>query len=223
MVDRKRLMELIPWYLNGTLTGAELEAVENFVLHDPQGKAALAKYQRLRLLFRPEDLKHPPDGVEERLFDRIRSQSSEQLGILHPYALGLSMVILVLLWVIIRPGVILNWRVAGGEVTSFKVYRANADGSKLLMLDEVPAEEVMTQYSYVDLFAWPFKAYVYSVEGMNRSTSLGTSIVTTSPAMIALPGQVALICASFISGYGLILLIRYRKLLLIGNMRLSAV
>ena len=223
MVDRKRLMELIPWYLNGTLTGAELEDVEDYVLHDPQGKAALADWQRVRLLIKPEDFKLPPDGVQTRLFDRIRAQSSEQLGILHPYALGLSLVILVLLWVIIRPGVILNWRVAGNEVTSFKIYRSEAEGNKLQMLDEVPAEEAMTQYSYVDLFAWPFKEYVYSVEGMNQSTSLGTSVVTTSPAMIALPGQVALICASFISGYGLILLIRYRKLLLIGNLRLTAI
>jgi hypothetical protein len=61
------------------------------------------------------------------------------------------------------------------------------------------------------------------VEGMNQAISLGTSQVAASPALIALPGQVALICASFISGYGVILLIRYRKLLLIGNIRFAAV
>ena len=87
----------------------------------------------------------------------------------------------------------------------------------------MPAELGTIGYTYVDLFAWPFGEYVYYVEGMNQSVSLGTSKITTNPALIALPGQVALVCASLISGYGIILLIRYRKLLLIGNMRLSAV
>ena len=168
-------------------------------------------------------LKLPPEEVEARLLDRIRSQSSEQLGILHPYALGLSLVILVLLWAIVRPGVFLSWHVAGGEVTSFRIYRSEANGRNYQMLDEVPAEVATTGYTYVDLFAWPFREYVYYVEGMNQSVSLGTSKVTTSPALIALPGQVALVFASFISGYGLIIVDPLRKLLLIGNTQLSAV
>ena len=223
MVERKRLIELIPWYLNGTLTGAELEAIENFVRNDPEGKAALAEGLRVQQLIKPKGLILPPEEIETRLFERIRSHSSEQLGILHPYALGLSLVILVFLWTIIRPGVILNWRVAGSEVTSFRIYRSEANGTNYQMLDEVPVEVMRTGYTYVDLFAWPLKEYVYYIEGMDQSNSLGTSQVTTSPAFIALPGQLALILASFISGYGLILLIRYRKLLLIGNIRLSAV
>lgn len=223
MVDRKKLIELIPWYLNGTLKATEQKELEKFVHNDPVGRAALAEWQRVQLLMQQDAVKLPPEGIEARLIDRIRSRSSEQLGILHPYALGLSFVILALLWAIIRPGVILNWRVTGSEVTSFRIFRSEADGSKYQMLDEVPVDAVKIGYTYVDLFAWPFSEYVYYVEGVNHSVSLGTSQITTDPVLIALPGQVALICASFICGYGVILLIRYRKLLLIGNIHPAAI
>jgi hypothetical protein len=223
MIDRKKLIELIPWYLNGTLTGTELEEVDDFVTHDPEGRAALAEWKSLHFIIHVEEGKLPPAEIETRLFDRIRSQSIEQLGIFHPYALGLSLVIMVLLWAIIRPGVNLQWNITGSQVTSFRIYRSEADGNQYQLLDEFPADFSRTAYAYVDLFAWPFTEYIYYVEGMNQAISLGTSQVAASPALIALPGQVALICASFISGYGVILLIRYRKLLLIGNIRFAAV
>jgi hypothetical protein len=223
MVDRKKLIELIPWYLNGTLTGTELEEVDDFVTHDPEGRAALADWKRVHFIMHVDEVRLPPAEFETRLIDRIRSYSIEQLGIFHPYALGLSLVILVLLWAIIRPGVNLQWNISGSQVTSFRIYRSEADGKKYQLLDEFPADSSRTGYTYVDLFAWPFIDYIYYVEGMNQAISLGTSQVAASPALIALPGQVALICASIFSGYGVILLIRYRKLLLIGNISLAAV
>jgi hypothetical protein len=223
MVDRKQLIELIPWYLNGTLNRREYEEVEDFVNNDPEGRSALEDWRRVRLLIHVEERKTPPAGIEVRIFDRIRSQSLEQLGIFHPYALGLSLVILVLLWAILRPGVILQWRMSDDQVTSFRIYRSEVDGSNYQLLDELPVNASGSDCSYVDLFIWPLKEYIYYVEGINAIGGSGISQVISSPALIALPGQLALICASFFIGYGVVLLIHYRQLLLIGNIRMSAV
>jgi len=223
MVDRKHLIELIPWYLNGTLSEKELDEVDDFVTNDPEGKFALDEWMRIRLLVHSEERKLPPEGIEVRIFDRIRSQSAEQLGLFHPYALGLSLVILVLLWAIIRPGVILRWKVADDEIISFRIFRSEQSGNNYRFLDELPVGDSGTVYSYVDLFIWPLNDYIYYVEGINATGSSSISQVISSPALIALPGQLALICASFFIGYGIVLLIRYRQILLIGNTRLTAV
>jgi len=223
MIDRKQLIELIPWYLNGTLTGVELQEVELFIKNDPEGLAALEEWRRVQILMHVDAETKPPVEVEIRLFDRIRSQSFEQLGIFHPYALGLSFVILVLLWTLIRPGITLHWSMPGSQVTTFRVYRSPANSREYQLIDEVPVDSVTSEYVYVDLFIWPFKEYIYYVEGMNQSESLGYSQVVASPPLVALPGQLALLCGSIISGYGIIMLIRYRKLFLIGNVRLITV
>jgi hypothetical protein len=78
MIDRKQLIELIPWYLNGTLTGVELQEVELFIKNDPEGLAALEEWRRVQILMHVDVETKPPVEVEIRLFDRIRSQSYEQ-------------------------------------------------------------------------------------------------------------------------------------------------
>ncbi len=223
MIERKKLIELIPWYLNGTLTGAELEAVEYFINNDPEGRAALDEWRRVQYWMKRDADKKPPVDAEIRLFDRIRSQSFEQLGIFHPYALGLSMVILVLLWTIIRPGITLHWSTLGYHVTTFRIYRSEINSIEYQLIDELPVDSATSEYSYVDLIIWPFEDYIYYVEGMDQAGSVGSSQIVASSALVALPGQLALICGSFFSGYGIILMIRYRKLLLIGNVRNIAV
>jgi len=223
MIDRKHLIELIPWYLNGTLKGKEYEDVFDFVSNDPEGIAALEEWKKLHHLIYTEEHKIPPPGIEGQILERIRSQSLTQLSIFHPYAIGLSLVIMALLWAIFRPGMILNWRLSDNQVTSFRIYRSEVDGSKYRLLDEIPANATIPMFTYVDLFFWPFKEYVYYIEGVNVTGSTGISNVIASPALITLPGQAALIFASFFIGYGIMLLIRYRRLLLIGDIRLSTI
>lgn len=223
MVDRKHLIELIPWYLNGTLKGKELEDVVDFILNDPEGRAALAEWRQVQHVIHTEERRAPPTRVEVRIFDRIRSQSFTQLGIFHPYAIGLSLVVLALLWAIFRPGVILQWRILDDQITSFRIYRSEADGSKYQLLDEIPVNSPAPCCSYIDLFIWPLKEYIYYVEGVKVVESTGIGQIITNSALIALPGQIALISASFIVGYGIVLLIRYRQLLLIGKIRPAAI
>lgn len=223
MVDRKHLIDLIPWYLNGTLEGKELEDVDDFVHNDPEGQAALDEWKQVHRLIHTEAQKNPPAGIEEQIFDRIRSQSFAQLGIFHPYALSLSFVILALFWAIFRPGVILQWSISDNQITSFRIYRSEVDGSNYRLLDEIPANAADPICSYVDLFILPMKEYVYYVEGVNLRGTSGISQVISSPALVALPGQLSLLFASFFIGYGVVLLIRYRQILLIGNNRLITI
>ena len=211
MTDKKRLISLIPFYLNGTLRGSELLEVEYFVNNDPEGKLALEEWHKVSTLVREQEDHCPPRDAESKLFSRIRSQSMEQLEIFHPYALVLSMVMLVLLWLTIRPGVELNWTIHNSNVTSFKVYRSSVEGSNYRLLDEIPVEKSDGDYSYIDIFYWPFEQYIYYIEGMRSQDSLGVSQVVADNSWLALPGQLVIICASLTIGYGVIMLIRNRK------------
>jgi hypothetical protein len=219
MIDRNKLQDLIPWYLNGTLTGAELQQVEDYCTNDPEGRIALEKWMQVKNFIQRRDEKLPSARIEVQLFDRIRTKSLEQIAIFHPYALGLSIVILVLLWVIIRPGVVLQWRGDVIEATTFRVYRSEVGSDKYHLLDELPVNTTQSSYTYIDLFIWPFKNYIYYVEGINQAGSMGTSQVVASHTIQALPGQISLISASFLMGYGILFVIRYRKVLLIGYIR----
>jgi hypothetical protein len=215
MAAKKGLRELLPWYLNGTLSEAERLAVEEYIHNDPDGQLALEEWSQVRNFVQDQVIDNPPENLDEIIISRISKQSDEQLKLLHPYAIGLAFVILILLWMILRPGVVLRWSITGENVSSFRVFRSELGSGHYQLLDEVPALPSNSKYAYVDIFILPFKDYQYYVEGVNQNESLGISQAVTGYAKAALPGQIALVCASFIIGYGIIFLIRNSRILLL--------
>lgn len=61
-LDDRALLELLPWYLNGTLEGAELAAVEALLLRSAEAREELEVLRRLAAAVREQEQAHeaPP-------------------------------------------------------------------------------------------------------------------------------------------------------------------
>jgi hypothetical protein len=211
MASKKNIRELIPWYLNGTLNGDERKAVENYIHTDPRGKQLFEEWTRVRDYMIDQGMLSTSLILESELVSKIKRQGATQISMVHPYALGLALAILIILWTILRPGVVLNWKVSGGEVTSFRIYRSIEGSNEFRLLDDIPVHNGEANFRYVDIVSLPFIDYTYYIEGFFQATSVGISQVVTGNPVVALPGQLALVCASLFMGYGIVILIRNQK------------
>lgn len=59
-LDDRALLELLPWYLNGTLAGAELAAVEALLLRSAEAREELEVLRRLAAAVREQEQDAPP-------------------------------------------------------------------------------------------------------------------------------------------------------------------
>lgn len=64
-LDDRALLELLPWYLNGTLEGAELAAVEALLLRSAEAREELEVLRRLAAAVREQEQAHeaPPSEL----------------------------------------------------------------------------------------------------------------------------------------------------------------
>lgn len=149
----------------------------------------------------------PSPDIEKRLLETIRSQHQMAYPHMHLHALGAALIIFIVLWFVVRPGVVLQWSVRGEELSAFRIYRSTPGGADYKLLGEVPAS-ADTQHTYVDMLLLPWKTYTYLVEGVRDNASPVVSQVVTSNALEALPAQLMLLAASVLMGYGSVLLIK---------------
>lgn len=208
---RSRINELLPWYVNGTLPESERLAVERHLQRNPEAVAQVETYRRLRQAI---GQMMTTVSTSEKIYQKILQSSQLQRTVekhhLHPYALGLALVILTLLWAVIRPGVMLQWSPAQGKMSEFHVYRAAQGQDHFDLLEVVPAREGAQRYTYVDVFLLPWQSYSYRVEGVNASGVQAISTLVTHQAIEILPGQLALLITSLTLGYSLALALQPR-------------
>jgi hypothetical protein len=208
----KRQEDLLPWYANGTLTAAEREAVERWLRQSPEAPAKLAGWQQLRAVVTGQVQQTPPPSVWQQVMARARAKSATRRQtqalprLTWAWGAALAMAILVLLWGTIQPGIVLQWSVSDGPLSAFRVYRAPLGSADFDLLHEMPAHPGVRQYTYVDARPWPTQTYVYRVEGVRQGGQSALSQAITANALDALPGQLAILFTSLITGYGAVIL-----------------
>lgn len=176
----------------------------------PDSEQRKAAWESVRLAVAGQPVVEPPVEVHSRVMARIRQpqRASAQLtGRAWLGAGGLALVILALLWIVVQPGVVLAWDSGDVPASAYRVYRAPLDSSEFELVAEVPTSE-SSAYTYVDLFLLPWQAYTYRVEGMAANGQMVTSQAVTGRALEALPGQLALVIASVLSGLALMMLLQ---------------
>jgi hypothetical protein len=57
---------------------------------------------------------------------------------------------LLVLWGIVRPGVLLEWSVEGSGLAAYRIYRAEEGSAEFQLLEEIPAETGAGRYRYID-------------------------------------------------------------------------
>jgi hypothetical protein len=115
-------------------------------------------------------------------------------------AVGLA--VLLLLWVVLQPGIVLEWSVEGDPALAFRVYRAPVGTADFGLVGEVPAEPQVRRYRYVDALPWLAKAYEYRVEALAAGGQPVLSQATEAGALEALPAQLAVVLLSLLAGLG---------------------
>jgi hypothetical protein len=201
--------QLLPWYVNGSLSAREQRVVERWLAEETAAAEELAAWQRLRTAVHDQPQREPPAAVRRRVMAPAASRRRAQRAPRRRtwvWGAALSLVVLVLLWAVVRPGIVLQWEVNAGPVTEFRIYRAPVGSADFELVREVAARPGERAYTYVDGGLLPLRTYVYQVEAVDPGGGLVSSPLITASAVEALPAQLAVILTSLSVGWALILL-----------------
>jgi hypothetical protein len=198
--------ELLPWYVNGTLSAAEQGTVDRRVDQSSEIASEVAEWQLLRAAVSTQSQQRPAPVVWQRVIARVRSSRAARRWAtqLPQLAWGgvLALAIVLLLWGSIQPGIVLRWSVNNGPLDAFRIYRAAEGSTDFELVHEIPAQAGAQQYTYVDSLLVPGQTYVYLVEGIGLSSQSTFSQAIAANAIEALPGQLAILLTGLIGGYG---------------------
>ncbi len=213
-ITAREARELLPWYVTGKLSAVEKAQVDLWLEQTPHARAELAEWKALRDHIVGQKLFSPSKLVFSRIIARIHSQPKARLLNITPWlswSLGaaLTLLVLVILWISIRPGVALEWAVNNNSLASFRIYRSALGSDSFKLITQVPAQSDTLKYSYIDTHLIPGRSYVYRVEGMEGDDFIAVSQAITSSPLAALPGQLAILFTSLIIGYCGITLYQY--------------
>ena len=194
---------LLPQYASGSLPAADRQRVEAWLEMHPELRSEVNFWEQLQASLQSQPQVAPGQevwqGLSRRLALHQRQVKRSAISILAGLALaGFSLVIL---WLTIRPGVLLQWTVSGTDLLTYQVYRAPAGSQDFVLLGEVHGTPGVSQYSYLDALFLPGQSYVYRVEGVSPSGSAVVSQGVVSQSLAALPGQLAILLASLLVGY----------------------
>ncbi|HEX7975648.1 MAG TPA: hypothetical protein VF498_14655 [Anaerolineales bacterium] len=225
----QELNELLPWYLNGTLPDEERRQVEDWLDRDPSRAAGLAGWRLIQRGVAEQPAGRPSQAVYARVMQRIQASS-------HPMRVAgqgrrpqrsagsflasavLAFFVLVLLWLAVRPGVMVQWSVAEGNPAAFRVYRALQGSNQFVLMSEIPAKAGVSNYSYVDPLLLPGMPYVYRVEGvLSPQGELAFSESIVSSPLAALPGQLAILFISLVIAGSLVSLASWLPVVRLGQ------
>lgn len=198
--------ELTPWYANQTLNADEAESYQAWLESHPQGEVDLRLWQEVRMTVAEQARWSPPPWALQQIQARLREPAispgfGKRTLPAIASAAAVMVIVFVLLWVVVKPGVALRWSVKGMVPTSFRIYRAPATSLDYTLVAEIAARDDQPAYQYSDLLIFPGLSYRYRVDGVDSSGEILSSQGVTSDARGALPDQVGILLTSLICGY----------------------
>jgi hypothetical protein len=206
--------ELLPWYASHTLSAAERDAVEAWLTTQPDAAERLAAVNGVRSAVSAQPKPAPSPLVRQQLLTQIKTrQQTPRRWARHlarpAWLVGsaVALVLLVALWIVIQPGIALQWSVTGDGVSTYRVYRAPVDGEEFNLISEVPAQNHAQVYSFTDITPLPGQTYTYVVEAVTQTGQTTLSPLAVGRGSDVLPAQLALILTSLVAGAAAMLLV----------------
>ena len=189
--------DLLPWYLNHSLSAAEQSTAEDQARRSPE---RLHLWQSIRLAAMSQPSHTPAAVIRQRVLAqasgaRRTSRAARWLPAVSGAAV--TMLALLLLWSVVRPGIGLQWSVDGPVPIAFRVYRAPAGSDRFEIVREIPAQSGKVDYAFVDTALWPGQVYQYRVEAVNAET---VSATIAANGADVLPAQLAIVLSSLLIG-----------------------
>jgi hypothetical protein len=186
--------DILPWYLNHSLSERERLAAEEQARQSPQ---QLAAWQAVRSAALSQPTRVPSATARQRVMAQTRAKARTPRWLPVLSGAVLAVLALLLLWNVVQPGIGLQWSVAGTVPAAFRVYRAPAGSDRFEFVREVPAQAGIMDYTYVDTALWPGQEYQYRVEAVNAETASAT--IAANGAEV-LPTQLAIVFSSLLIG-----------------------
>ncbi len=174
--------DMLPWYVNGTLSPVEREAVDVWLGRHPEGRAEVEALRRLRDAVAAQPPAAPPEQVWAHLRARVRRRRAHQLDWL-AWAWGslLAAILFLLLWATVRPGIVLRWEVNGATPAIVRVWRVT-NGTQLIPLALIPLTPDQHVGTFVDPLVRPWETYTYRVEMLDEQGRLTWHRTVVTPA-----------------------------------------
>ncbi len=175
----------------------------------------LVSWEELRTAVAGQTAVAPSPSVERELLARVRVHEAQRLvppPTWETWAWGIAIALLVaaLLWGLLKPGVVLEWSVEEGAVTSFEIHRADVKTRDFTLYERFEVERPAELYRYVDALVWPGRTYVYRIKALIGETAVsGQEIIVRGS--LALPGQLSVLLTGAMLGYAAIILMQQRR------------
>jgi hypothetical protein len=221
---KSSLHSLLPGYLNHSLAEHERKQVAFAIQQDDTARAELQALEHLQGVLKAQAQSSPQPLVRQQLMSRIRTvQTVSETRGWRNWGWGsiafaaITLSIFLLLWLLVQPGVSLEWS-AAGQMEIFRIYRLQVNRPAYELVGEVTGHSGISQYQYTDAWLWPGQHFTYLVEGIDRQGQIARQTIYGN-ALVALPSQVALLLSSAILA-GLMLMFANRVDTLFGRRRL---
>jgi len=217
MNSRRKILSLLAWFTNQTLGSREHDQVTNALRKDPGMAMNLQIYQSINEQINLQPELEPTAQTYKRLHERIenyeqkRGQTQNQprnWKLQSTAFLSLALSVFILLWLVVQPGMVLEWSTHNGGINAFRIYRAPNGSNEFTLVGELTAEQDTVQYSYVDSLLLPGQEFTYVVEGVQNDGRLATSEPLQGNTLTALPGQLSLLLTSLILAWLILFVIR---------------
>ncbi len=174
--------DMLPWYVNGTLSPAEQEAVEAWLARHPEAYAEVEALRALHRAVAAQPTITPPKEVWNRLRAHVgRQQMGWPRWLVWAWGSVLAVGIFLLLWALVQPGIVLRWQVNSTDPAVVRVWRVVGEGDlvPLAMISLSPNQRVG---AFVDSLVRPWKTYTYRVEVWDKRGQLAWGRTVVAPA-----------------------------------------
>ncbi len=201
--SKQNPLALLPWYANHTLSATERDVVNAWLKSHPEvAPSLLAEVENIREAVGSHPHLSPSPVVRRRLLARLRGERQPRQLARSAWLIGsvVALVLLVTLWIVVQPGIALQWSVEGGSANAYRIYRAPSGSQDFQLLSEVPARTNLQSYSFIDITSLPGQMYTYVVEAVTENGQTSRSPLAIGSGWDVVPAQLALIMTSVIAG-----------------------
>lgn len=162
--------------------------------------------QKLVRILSQRSLKSPSPRVWQSIISRIslpdsQANKASYLVWVRMGSVLIGLMIVMVLWLTVQPGVVLQWSVEGNPPTTFRIYRALEGAQDYRLIHEVQAPVGMAEYQYIDTRLVPGRLYSYRIEGFHPGGNVSFSESVNSPALGALPAQLTIFIVGTLLAY----------------------
>ncbi len=176
----------------------------------------LLDWEELRTVVAEQPELEPPPEIARRVLAQIRVREAERLTpapTWYTWAQGVLVAILVtaLLWGVFKPGLVLEWEAETTAEVFFRISRAPQGSTEFVTLYRLAATPPATSYRYIDVYVWPGTSYNYRVEALDATERVLAERFISVEALLALPGQLAVLFSGLMVGYGAVVLWQLRR------------